>query len=302
MRTQRSRTGGRELYRAVFFVGLVLGLSSGAAAAYAAEPTRVLIFVGPSDHPAGTHEVAAGARLLQYALSHCDLPRPIEALIAQEWPEEAVLKQFDCFVFTGDRFPLAELPESQAKLAAMQRQIDRGCGIVCYHYATGLTTGQVTADGDHPLLRWLGGYFATNCPHHKSIARVFAAATIEMTQPRHPTARGVEDFTLHDEPYIENYFGPHGLQPPATAVAVSQLPPENPTTQTVAWATERSDGGRGFAVVMPHFYRNWDDANLRKLIVNAVVWCGGQDVPAGGVDSQILDLAAYEPEAVEPRR
>lgn len=308
------RKGLRNLIAATW--GILVLLSSLWSAAIAQAPlttveqspsnsrssTQVLIFVGPSDHPAGTHEVAAGARLLQYALSHCTAAEPIEALIADEWPDEAVLRQFDCFVFTGDRFPLAEAEDSQTKLDSMQRQIDRGCGIVCYHYATGLTAGQVTEDGDHPLLRWLGGYFATACPHHKSIARIFPAATIELTQPAHPTARGVQEFTLHDEPYIENYFGPNGLQLPTVAVATSQLPPEKPKTQTVAWAVERADGGRGFGVVMPHFYRNWGDEQLRKLIVNAVVWCGGQDVPEGGIESEILDLSAYEPESVEPRR
>lgn len=36
----------------------------------AAEPTRVLIVVGPSNHPPGTHEVAAGGRLMQHCLQN----------------------------------------------------------------------------------------------------------------------------------------------------------------------------------------------------------------------------------------
>ena len=36
----------------------------------AAEPTRVLIVVGPSTHPPGSHEVAAGGRLLQHCLEN----------------------------------------------------------------------------------------------------------------------------------------------------------------------------------------------------------------------------------------
>jgi hypothetical protein len=55
----------------------------------------------------------------------------------------------------------------------------RGCGIVCVHYATGLLGEDVSAEGDHPLLQWLGGYFANrSCPHHESFARIFPAATI----------------------------------------------------------------------------------------------------------------------------
>ena len=29
--------------------------------------------------------------------------------------------------------------------------------------------------GDHPLLHWTGGYFATRCKHHQSVARIFEA-------------------------------------------------------------------------------------------------------------------------------
>jgi len=36
----------------------------------AAAETRVVIFVGPSSHPPGSHEVAAGGRLMQWALEN----------------------------------------------------------------------------------------------------------------------------------------------------------------------------------------------------------------------------------------
>lgn len=31
--------------------------------------------------------------------------------------------------------------------------MQRGCGIVCVHFATGLPGADVAPDGDHPLLR-----------------------------------------------------------------------------------------------------------------------------------------------------
>jgi type 1 glutamine amidotransferase len=183
----------------------------------------------------------------------------------------------------------------------------RGCGIVCVHYATGLRGEDVAADGNHPLLQWMGGYFATGkCPHHTSVARIFPEATITPASPDHPISRGWKEFTLHDEPYINNYFGKdeNKLAPNVTALATSMLPPENPKRETVAWCVERGDGGRGFGIVMPHFYKNWADEDLRRFILNGIVWSAGLEVPDGGVGTTLVDLAGFKPESVEyvPRK
>jgi type 1 glutamine amidotransferase len=178
----------------------------------------------------------------------------------------------------------------------------RGCGIVCVHYATGLRAEDVAADGAHPLLRWLGGYFATKCAHHQSIAKIYQAATITPAAPGHPVSRGWREFTLHDEPYINNYFGGegNGLLPGVTVLATSMLPPEAPKSERVAWCIERPDGGRGFGIVMPHFYRNWKLEDLRRFILNGIVWTAKLDVPADGVHTTLPDLATFEPASVEP--
>jgi len=112
--------------------------------------------------------------------------------------------------------------------------------------------------------------------------------------------RGWESFSLRDEPYYNNYFGPNGPLPNVTALATSMLPPEEPKRETVAWAVSRADGGRGMGVVMPHFYRNWRDDNLRTLILNGVVWSAKVEVPSDGVRVTLPDLATFEPGAVEP--
>jgi type 1 glutamine amidotransferase len=179
----------------------------------------------------------------------------------------------------------------------------RGCGIVCVHYATGLRAGDVPPDGDHPLLHWLGGYFATKCAHHQSVARIYPAATITPAAPLHPVWRGVREFTLHDEPYINNYFGPDGnrLAPAAVALATSLLPPEAPRPEIVSWGIARPDGGRGFAVVMPHFYRNWQLEDLRRYVLNGIVWSARREVPPEGVQTAPPDLARFAPASIEPR-
>lgn len=37
---------------------------------FAGDPARVLIIVGPSKHPPGSHEVAAGGRVMQHCLEN----------------------------------------------------------------------------------------------------------------------------------------------------------------------------------------------------------------------------------------
>lgn len=278
---------------------LIAGLT-----AIAAEPTHVLIVVGPSDHPPGSHEVAAGGRLMGDSLEKASNVGNVETHVVYKWPEgDALLDRVHSVVFIGDTFPAERLPNSDVAMRDLHRMMDRGCGIVCVHYATGLQAEDVAEDGDHPLLHWLGGYFATRCKHHQSIAKIYAEAMIAKGDQEHPVARGWKPFTINDEPYINNYFGKDGnrLAVGVSPIAVSMLPPENPQKEIVAWSIQRADGGRGFGIVMPHFYRNWRNEDLRMLILNGVVWTSGQDVPQQGVKTPAPDLTMYEPVAIEPK-
>ncbi len=263
--------------------------------------TRVLIVVGPSNHPPGTHEVAAGGRLLKHCVEAFASAQWKADLITQ-WPKDAAQEfaHVATIVFIGDLFPPEVMPERNTIMNDLAAMMKAGCGIVCLHYATGLQAQHVAADGDHPLLHWMGGYFATRCRHHQSIARVFRQATIEPAEKNHPVLRGWKAFTIHDEPYINNYFGANGPAKNVTALATAMLPPEKPHRETVAWAVERADGGRGVGIVMPHFYRNWANDDLRVLILNAIVWSAKQQVPQEGVKVRLPDLATFRPDAVEP--
>lgn len=267
-------------------------LGSGAAAN---DAPRALVVVGPSQHPPGTHEVAAGGRLL----SHCLREAGLRAETVTDWPTTN-LDDIATVVMIGDLFPPEVMPNRDRIMKDLGAMTKRGCGLVCIHYATGLEAKHVAADGDHPLLHWIGGYFATRCNHHKSVAKIFREATIEPEKQPHPILRGWKSFTCHDEPYINNYFGPNGLAKGAVSLATSQLPPESPKRETVAWAIERADQGRGVGIVMPHFYRNWKLDDLRILILNAIVWTAKKDISANGVRVSLPDLATFKPAAVEP--
>jgi hypothetical protein len=73
--------------------------------------------------------------------------------------------------------------------------------------------------------------------------------------------------------------GPHSNNPTVRAGKGSR--------EALAWAYERPDGGRGFGCTGAHFHRNWGDDNFRRLMLNALAWTAGLDVPADGVASTL---------------
>jgi type 1 glutamine amidotransferase len=63
----------------------------------------------------------------------------------------------------------------------------------------------------------------------------------------------------------------------------------NGETQHVAWAYERQKGGRGFGFTGGHNHVSWQDDNYRKIMLNAILWTAGMQVPENGVDSPSPD-------------
>lgn len=295
---------GRRLAAIVGSLAVVLGLCLASslqlqAAAASPSPTRILIVAGPSQHPPGTHEVAATARLIEYLLEHAQGVPKISAQVVQQWPKgKAALDGLAAIVFTGDIFP-AETLENPAEIKAdLAKLTERGCGIVCVHYATGLRAQHVSPEGDHPLLRWTGGYFATGCTHHRSVARV-VPATLAPEGTSHPVLRGWKTFSFYDEPYWNNYFGKDGPAENVTFLVSAMLPPEEPRKEIVAWAVQRDDGGRGLGIVVPHFIGNWKLDDLRTLMINSICWTAKLEIPAEGVQTALPDLSQFQPASVE---
>jgi len=263
--------------------------------------TDIAIVVGPEKHKPGTHEVAAGGRLMAYCLEQAGNVENVNARVFHRWPEDAsILDSADSVVFIGDQFPPERLSDSERAMRNLTAMMDRGCGIVCIHYATGLAAGDVAEDGDHPLLHWTGGYFAARCNHHRSVARIFDATIEPAVNEGHPIRRGWNVFSLRDEPYTQNWFGRDGLAEGGFPLATVEFPPDAPKREIVAWATERESGGRGAGITLPHFYRNWERAELRKLIFNTILWTAQREVPRGGVEAQLPALENFQPVAVDP--
>ena len=117
------------------------------AAAEETPKTKIVFVAGPCDHPPGTHEAAAGARLVKHCVENAERLPPVAAEIFYLWPEDtSVLDDAATIVFIGDVFPPERFEQPDKVKADLAVLMDRGCGIVCIHYATGLRAQHVTED------------------------------------------------------------------------------------------------------------------------------------------------------------
>jgi len=92
-----------------------------------APATRVLIVVGPTDHPPGSHEVAAGGRVIKSCVEHMANVPGVKADVVYEWPADKVLRDSAAtIVFIGDTFPPMRLPNSKQNLADLAAMMNRG--------------------------------------------------------------------------------------------------------------------------------------------------------------------------------
>lgn len=250
----------------------------------AAADTKIVLIAGRPSHGPGEHEFNAGTKLLVKCLK--ELPGIEPVFVAGGWPEdESVFNGAKAVVFYmdgGDRHPMIQ----GDRLKTMQKLMDQGVGLVCLHYAVEFPKGKV---GDQ-LLEWLGGYYETGYsknPHND----IMVTPT-----PNHPITRGVRPFRAKDEWYYFIRFRPHDARvtPILTGEGfVDQKGKRDEGRQTLAWATERADGGRSFGFTGAHTHTNWGIPEFRTLVLNAILWTAKVDVPSEGVRCQITpeDLA-----------
>lgn len=263
------------------------------------EIRKILLLAGEPSHGYGAHDHWAGCNLLAQSLNNSGLP--IEATVYRSgWPRDA--KAFDdvnCVVMYGDGGGGHMVTSHLKELEALAKQ---GVGIVCLHYAVEAPKGPT---GDK-FLEWIGGYFETDW----SVNPHWTAHFDDL--PDHQITRGVKPFEINDEwyyhmrfrdgmrnvtpiltdlPPVETLSRPDGSHSgnPAVRAAIERGEPQH-----VAWAVVRDDGGRGFGFTGGHVHWNWSNPNFRKLVLNAIVWSAGVEVPPEGVSDQPKTLADME--------
>jgi len=310
---KRRRSSSLSFAGGFFFGSLTLALATvfcaadcrveGAEADGAAKKKIVLIAGGPS-HGYFSHSHYAGCVLLAKALDE-NVPGAQTTVVRNGWPKDAsVLEDAAAIVLFSDGGggnPI--LPH----LKQIQRLMDKGVGLALLHYAVEVPKEKAGKQ----VLDWTGGYFEM----HWSVNPTWNARFEKF--PDHPITRGVKPFGLLDEWYYHMRFR-ENME--GVTEILSAVPPEstrrgpdgphsgNPTVRSrkgmpevLAWARQRPDGGRGFGFTGGHFHYNWANDGFRTIVLNAIVWVAGLDVPPGGVHSKTPTLEELEADQDYPQ-
>jgi len=256
-----------------------------------AAKTKIAMVAGGASHGSGSHEHAGGCVLFADLLNeHVD---NVEAVVHHGWPEDP--NAFDntaaIAIYSDGGSGHLIIPHLD-QVADLMKQ---GVGLALMHYAVEVPAGK---PGDC-FLEWVGGYFEM----HLSVNPHWTA---EFTlYPEHPVTKGLKPFSMEDEWYYHMRFRENmdGVTP-----LLSTVPPESTLTrpdgphsgnphvrkavankepQHLGWCVEREDGGRGLGFTGGHYHDKWAVDDLRKFMLNALVWTAGLEVPEGGVSTPV---------------
>jgi hypothetical protein len=241
---------------------------------------RIVLVAGTPSHPPGAHEYLATQALLAKLLEQTPGVFPI--IVRDNWPKDPkIFAHARTIVWYTDGAKTHPLLQPE-RAEVIQRHIAGGGGFVAMHYPLNMPK-----ELSPRALGWLGGHFETDYSGGSGAIRW----TPRFELPRHPITRGVKPFSINDEWYFTMRFVPEskGITPIIKAVPPEELRAKSAEgkkypgrPEVLAWAYDRPDGGRSFAITTPHLHEDWSDEGLRRLVVNAILWTAKVDVPAGG--------------------
>lgn len=257
---------------------------------------RLTLVAGRPSHATGEHEFLAGMHLLAKCLS--DVPDLIVRVVADGHLGDDVLADADALVLFADGGPGHPLLED-GRLSAVGARVEQGLGLGLMHFAVEIPVDH----GTREVTSWIGGAYRDGVSCNPIWEASFDAF------PEHPVTRGVRPFATRDEWYFDIQFADAltlgasaDIQPILVTVpsdAVRGGPyvwPHGPyphilaasgRSEVLMWVQQRSDGRRGFGLTGGHFHANWADEDFRRVVLNALVWVSGLEVPADGVQSRV---------------
>ena len=260
-------------------------LGVGAAKAPAAAK-KIILIGGKKSHGPGMHDFPNGIPYLAALLRAAPAFDGVEVLTyTSGFPEDlSVLQHASAVVCYFDG--VMEKPEpllAAARIAALQKLMDAGCGLVALHQASTLPAGDQTV----PLIEWLGA------KRDGMVDRTTETATLHPVSPTHPISAGVTEFTYPDEFYPTLVFAKGGghltpilsanLTPTSGDAIPANAIPAPHADYVVAWAFERPARGRAFGFTGLHYLNAFSLPPIRQLLVNAIAWTAHLEAPAGGI-------------------
>ena len=285
-------------YRIMLTALLALLVSAPFVLAEEVKPKKIVLIAGKiQSHPPGCHEHEKDMALLKHCLDNSpNVSGVTTELHLNGWPEDpSTLDDADMIMIVGDGADRKETAHTLLRddhMAVVKKQMDRGCGLFIWHYATIIPS----AKGGQECLEWIGGFFDyQNGPDGGWYSKIkHATALVTPATPGHPVCRGLTPFELGEEYYYNIRFREN--DPRLTPIFSVPIPGE-PEPQVVGWVVQRANGGRGGGFTGGHFPENMNVENYRKMLLNAILWTAGAEVPAGGV---ISTVPGKEPAAEKP--
>ena len=264
-------------------IAVTLGI--GSTSLFSAEK-EILLIAGKPSHPPGQHEHNAGVLLLTKWLN--TVPGiHATASLSGAWPSGA---QFDkanaIFIFSDGGESHIAFQENHA--ADVEKAAARGAGLMFMHYATEPPAKR----GHEQMTSWASGFFDLNY----SINPIWEADIQKL--PKHPITSGVKPFKVKDEWYYNIRFQEKpkyftailSTIPPANTILADGIRSGNPDVrsktgqpQIMSWAVERASGGRSVGYTGGHYHANLGNENIRKLLLNSILWVAKAPVPRNGV-------------------
>lgn len=289
------RHGAGISYAAVFAALLLAPV----IAAWAAEPPTIVVIGGqkPGRSSAEHNYPDVVQKLDRLVRSSPDLAalKPRTKIFPAGFPADLKeIEDADLLIFyfgtrrngAGSINPVQD-PAARDALAKLQ---SRGVGLIALHQSF-----TKPANGDLALLdNWIGGTRVALMDYSIEMAPISVAA------PEHPVSRGLTGFALLDEFYPTVAFGADaGVTPILNARVHVQhrgtnaVFEEPSVIRPLAWARESRSGSRGFTFAAGHYLSTFDNPQVRKMLLNAVLWTLKSDVPAAGArDTEVLNPEA----------
>lgn len=257
-----------------------------------APPQKIVLIAGKKSHGPGAHDYERTMRLFKVMLDQSNIAANIRTEVHENgWPADpSTLDTADTIVFysdgrDGDKF--ADVPFVEAtRMALIDKQIQRGCGFMTMHFST-----FVTKKEGQKILEWTGGYFEWEGSDgsRKWFSKINQGKTLELATTEHAISRGVaKTIPANDEIYWKMRFRESDPQWTPIWTVPEYVDPNAAHANVVGWAIQRANGGRGFGTSVGHSYRLWQDENIRKLFLNAIVWTARAEVPADGIRTNFL--------------
>ena len=265
--------------------------------ACSAKDKKIVFIAGEPSHGWNAHEFVEGSKLLANGLNQANIG--VQAVLSEGWPTDSeILKRVDAIVLYTDG---EDLHVAKGQNDTLKMLHDTGTGIVVLHYAL---EGADQAMNEF-YLDSVGGYFQVDWSVNPQwVLR-------EALLGNHPVTSGVQPFLTEDEWYFhmrfredlsditpilsthptENELGQDG---PRSGNPALREELKNKVPQHLAWVTENSGKGRGFALTGGNYHHNWSQNDFRKLVLNGIAWTAGANIPSDGIESSVSGLIRYK--------